>query len=123
MAQWLELDEHTPFPAQIQADDEGPVVLINKFTVPSPEVVDDFVESWRQVADLMARQPGLVSTKLHRGTVGSLTLVNVAEWESTSALRAALTTPEFQAVAQNYPDGVTTSPHIFKKVIEASPAT
>jgi heme-degrading monooxygenase HmoA len=115
-AQLVELDESAPFMAQLGDEDDGPVVLINKFTVPAADVMDDFVDAWAEAAAVMKGQPGFISTQLHKGTAESLTLVNVAEWESKSALRAALGKPEFQATHGKYPDGATSSPHVFRKV-------
>lgn len=114
-ARMEELDERTPFTTQLGPGD-GPVVLVNKFTVPSEEGVDDFVEAWSQAARVMGAQPGFVSTQLHRGLGGSLTFVNVARWESPEALREAITTPEFLATHGGYPDGTVSSPHAFAEV-------
>ena len=64
----------------------------------------------------MQKQPGYVSTQLHRGIGGSTTFINVAVWESVEAMRAAVTSPEFQASFANYPESPVASPHVFKKV-------
>ncbi len=64
----------------------------------------------------MKQQPGFISTQLHRGIAGSTTFVNVAVWESAAALRAAFTSPEFQAHVAHYPDSAVTQPHLFQKV-------
>jgi heme-degrading monooxygenase HmoA len=64
----------------------------------------------------MKRQPGFISTQLHRGTAGSSTFVNVAEWESASALGEAFRSPEFQSRLARYPGSAVASPHVFRKV-------
>jgi len=79
-----EMDEHVPYLQQLQEDD-GPVVLINAFNVP-PEDAHRFIAVWTDDAAFMKRQPGFISTQLHRGTAGSSTFVNVAIWESARGL-------------------------------------
>jgi heme-degrading monooxygenase HmoA len=113
MLTFEEMDRHVSFRQQLAttADDEQ-IVLVNKITVP-PGEVDRAIEAWSEDAAFMQRQPGFVSTQLHRGVGGSSTLVNVAVWESAAALRAAFTSPEFQGRLERYPDGTATSPHVF----------
>lgn len=64
----------------------------------------------------MKAQPGFVSLRMHQGTAGSQLLLNVAVWESTEALAAALSNPEFQRVAAEFPDDVVSYPHIFEEI-------
>jgi heme-degrading monooxygenase HmoA len=64
----------------------------------------------------MKRQPGYISTQLHRGTAGSGTFINVAIWESARALADAFNSPEFQQRVERYPEGTVVSPHVCKKV-------
>jgi heme-degrading monooxygenase HmoA len=78
--------------------------------------VDAFLEAWTADSHFMKAQPGYISTQLHRGIAGSSTFVNVAQWESTDAFRAAVTSPEFQASAERYPQSAVAAPHIFTKV-------
>jgi quinol monooxygenase YgiN len=82
-----EMDERTTYMQQLQ-EDTGPVVLINQFNV-APEEVERFLEVWADDAAFMKRQPGFISTQLHRGTAGSTTFMNVAVWESSRALGEA----------------------------------
>ena len=109
-----EMDEQTTFMQQLQQD-AGPIVLINEFNVAS-EDVESFLEVWADDAAFMKQQPGFISTQLHRGTAGSATFVNAAVWESSSALREAFSSPEFQERAARYPDGAVAAPHVFQKV-------
>ncbi len=44
----------------------------------------------------MKQQPGSISTQLHRGTAGSTTFINLAVWESATALGNAFRSPQFQ---------------------------
>jgi heme-degrading monooxygenase HmoA len=112
--QLRELDEHVNYATQLQ-DDAGPVVLINVFTV-APEDAERFLDAWADDAAFMKRQPGFVSTQLHRGTAGSSTFVNVAEWKSARALGEAFRSPEFQAGIARYPDSAVASPHVFERI-------
>jgi quinol monooxygenase YgiN len=108
------LDPSTAFPVQLQQE-TGPITLVNVFVVPL-ESQDKFLDAWREDAEFMTGRPGCVSTQMHRGTAGSQLLVNVAVWESTQSLFAAFSTPEFQAAAARYPDGITAYPHILEKI-------
>ena len=96
-------------------DTGGAVVLINKFNV-DPEEVDQFLSAWTADAAVMKRQPGFISTQLHRGIAGSSVFINYAIWESTDHFRRAFSNPEFQSKLKDYPPSVVGSPHLFRKV-------
>ena len=113
-AQLREMDERVGFMSQL-GDDDGPIVLINKFNV-APDEVDALLAAWSDDAAWMKQQPGYISTQLHRGTGGSSTFINVAIWESARALGRAFGSPEFQERIGHYPESAITSPHVFKKV-------
>jgi heme-degrading monooxygenase HmoA len=112
--QLREIDERVTYSQQLQEGD-GPVVLINQFNL-APADVESFLRAWADDATFMKRQPGFISTQLHRGTAGSTTFVNVAVWESARALGEAFRSPEFQARAARYPDDAIAAPHVFTKV-------
>lgn len=114
MPQFVEMDASVPLAAQL-ADEGGPVVLINTFTV-APEEADALLEAWAGDAAIMKRQPGFVSTQLHRGIAGSSVFLNYAVWRSTADFRAAFSNPEFRARLGAYPASVKASPHLFRKV-------
>jgi heme-degrading monooxygenase HmoA len=114
VVQFRELDDRVPFADQLR-ESEGPIVFMNTFHV-APEDVDAFMEVWTADAEFMKKQPGYIRTQLHRGVAGSTTFINVAEWESVEAFRAAAGNPEFQASLARYPDSAIASPHIFTKV-------
>jgi heme-degrading monooxygenase HmoA len=109
-----ELDDRVTFAEQLRADD-GPVVLINRFTV-APADVERFLAVWADDAGYMKEQPGFISTQLHRGIAGSTTFVNVAVWESARALGAAVGSPGFRERSANYPDSAVAAPHVFERV-------
>jgi quinol monooxygenase YgiN len=108
------LDPTTPFPAQLQQE-TGPITLVNVFVVPAA-LQEAFLAAWKEDAEFMKARPGCISTQMHRGTADSQQLINIAIWESTQALFAAFSTPEFQAAAGRYPEGITAYPHIFQKI-------
>ncbi|HBO5296355.1 TPA: antibiotic biosynthesis monooxygenase [Pseudomonas aeruginosa] len=104
------------FPIELQLGIEAePVVLVNLFT---QDAVDEpaFLEAWKDDAEFMKRQPGFISTQLHRAIGESPTYLNYAVWESTEAFRAAFTHPEFIAKLSAYPSSAVATPHLFQKV-------
>jgi len=72
--------------------------------------------TWQDDAAFMKRQPGFISTQLHRALGESPTYLNYAVWESTAHYRAAFGHPEFRAKLPTYPSSVVASPHLFQKV-------
>ncbi len=114
MVTFVEMDEGVSIQDQLK-DTGGPVVLINKFTV-KPEEADRLLEAWTADAAWMKRQPGFISTQLHRGIAGSGTFLNYAVWESTAHFREAFSNPEFRTKLVHYPPSAVASPHLFRKV-------
>lgn len=108
------LDPSTPLMSQFQ-EKTGPITLINTISVPR-ELMAEFMVAFQEDASYMKSSPGFISAQLHRGTADSQLLVNVAVWESTEALFAAFSNPEFQAKASQYPDGIVAYPHVFEKI-------
>jgi heme-degrading monooxygenase HmoA len=113
--QLREMDERVTYLQQLQEDGGRPVVLINVFNV-APEDAERLLEAWADDVAFMKEQAGFISTQLHRGTAGSSTFVNVAEWESARALGKAFGSAEFQQRLARYPASATASPHVFEKV-------
>jgi heme-degrading monooxygenase HmoA len=104
------------FPIQRQlAVDAAPVVLVNLFTLDKADE-QTFLQIWQDDAAFMKRQPGFVSTQLHRAIGEGATYLNCAVWESTAHFRAAFTHPEFRAKISAYPSSAVASPHLFQKV-------
>lgn len=114
MAELAALDGRTSIVQQLDAD-QSPVVLVNVFTV-DPEEADALVEAWADDADYMKRQPGFISTQLHRGVGDSATFMNYAVWESVAAFKAAFSSPEFQRRIGHYPKSAVSRPQLFAKV-------
>jgi heme-degrading monooxygenase HmoA len=112
----IEMDEKVKLITQMEAI-VAPVILINKFNV-KPEEVDQFLKSWAADAEIFKRQPGFISTQLHRGIAGSCVFINYAVWESTEHYKRAFNNPELSGAwsLEKFPASTTASPHLFKKI-------
>lgn len=108
------LDPDFPIDRQL-AIEAGPVVLVNLFTL-APADEAGFLAIWQDDAAFMKRQPGFISTQLHRALGDSPTYLNCAVWESTAAFRAAFGDPDFVAKLSAYPSSAVAAPHLFEKV-------
>lgn len=108
------LDPAFPIDRQL-AVDATPVVLVNLFTLDKADETA-FLDAWQKDAAFMKRQPGFISTQLHRAIGDSPTYLNYAVWESTAHFRTAFTHPEFKAGLAAYPSSGVASPHLFQKV-------
>ncbi len=115
MPELKEMNDKVGLGQQLQANEDGSIVLINVFTV-DPEDEDALLASWAHDAEFMKAQPGYISTQLHKAIGGSATYLNYAVWESVESFRNAFTNPEFQQRIGRYPDSATVSPHLFKKL-------
>ncbi|MBX4892257.1 MULTISPECIES: antibiotic biosynthesis monooxygenase family protein [Rhizobium] len=111
------MDPTFPINRQIELE-ASPVVLINLFTL---DLADEtkFLEVWQDDAAFMKRQPGFISTQLHRAIGEKPTYLNYAIWESNAHFRAAFVHPEFRAKTSAYPSSAIASPHLFQKVAVA----
>jgi heme-degrading monooxygenase HmoA len=114
MVAFVEMDKTVSIQAQLE-DTGGPVILINQFIV-NPDEAEQLVRAWADDAAWMKRQPGFISTQLHRGIANSSVFLNYAVWESTAHFRAAFMNPEFQTKLGHYPSSTIASPHLFRKV-------
>jgi quinol monooxygenase YgiN len=114
MPNLVEMDEKVSLFAQMEKR-AGPVILINKFNV-TPSEVDQLLKVWAEDAAFMKRQPGFISTQLHRGIGGRCVFVNYAVWESVEGFKNAFTQPDFQDAIKKYPSSVVGSAHLFQKV-------
>lgn len=108
------LDPSFPIERQL-AIDVSPVVLVNVFTLDKADE-QTFLKAWQDDADFMKRQPGFISTQLHRAIGESPTYLNYAVWETTAHFRAAFAHPEFRATLSAYPSSAVAAPHLFQKV-------
>ncbi len=72
------LDPSFPIERQLGID-AGHVVLVNVFTLDRADE-PSFLKVWRDDAAFMKRQPGFISTQLHRALGDSPTYLNYAVW-------------------------------------------
>ena len=114
MLQLQPLDVKVPIFRQLEAD-ESPVVLVNIFQVHEADV-PAVLEAWAVDGAWMKRQPGFISTQLHRGIGGSTVLMNYAVWESVAHFRTAFNHPEFKQSLARYPSSTVASPHLFTRL-------
>jgi len=114
MVQLKPLDENVPIFHQLNAD-VSPVVLVNVFTV-SESDIPALLKAWEDDANWMKKQPGYISTQLHRGIAGSTVFMNYALWESVAYFRAAFTHPDFKKAREHYPSSAVASPHLFTRL-------
>ncbi|MBT8368742.1 MAG: antibiotic biosynthesis monooxygenase [Deltaproteobacteria bacterium] len=77
------------------------VIVINPFEVPEGKE-DEALAMWDKFADYFRKQPGYVSTKLHRAMNpdARFHLINIAEWESVEHFQAALNSEELKKLAE-----------------------
>ena len=108
------LDPAFPIERQI-AIEASPAVLVNVFTLDKADE-QTFLKAWQDDAIFMKRQPGFISTQLHRAIGESPTYLNYAVWQTAADFRAAFTHPEFRAKISAYPSSAVASPHLFQKV-------
>jgi heme-degrading monooxygenase HmoA len=108
------LDPDFPIERQLALDATG-VVLVNVFTLDRADE-QTFLQAWQNDAVFMKRQPGFISTQLHRAIGESPTYLNYAVWETTADFRAAFSHPEFRAKLSAYPSSAVASPHLFQKL-------
>ena len=111
---FAEMDPAVTIAEQLE-DGGGPVVLVNTLVVPA-EDADRMLAAWTRDAEVMKRQPGFISTQMHRGIAGSGVFLNYAVWESAAHFKAAFANPAFREKLGEYPPSAKVTPHLFRKV-------
>ncbi|MDW3682766.1 antibiotic biosynthesis monooxygenase family protein [Cupriavidus sp. CV2] len=114
MPRFEPLDPTYPVARQVDID-TGPIVMINLLTM-APEDEAAFLAAWTADSLFMKRQPGFISTQLHRAIGENPTYLNYAVFDSVAAWRVAFRTPEFQEKLKAHPASVVARPHLFAKV-------
>lgn len=76
------------------------VIVINPFEVPKGKE-NEALATWEKFADYFRKQPGYVSTALHRAISpdARFHLVSISEWASAEQFGAALQNPQVKAIA------------------------
>lgn len=108
------LDKNVPIFEQLNAK-QSPVVLLNIFNV-AEEEGPALIKAWKNDANWMKKQPGYISSQLHKAIAGSTVFMNYAVWDSVEDFKNAFTHPEFQEKLKAYPCSAITSPHLFGKI-------
>src|SRR6516162_1772153 len=121
MLQLRPLGPNVPIVEQLGSE-LSPVVLINLFQVAESDI-PALLRAWEDDANWMKRQPGYISTQLHRAIGGSNLFLNYAELESLAHFRAAFNHPDFKQAPQHYPSSVVASPHLFSRIAVPSLCT
>ena len=121
MVEFKPLDPDCPIQQQLEVE-AGPVVLLNVFTV-GPDDHDQLVAAWRDDALWMKKQPGYISTQMHKAIGNSNMYLNYAIWDSVADFRAAFSNPEFKNALSHYPSSAVTAPHLFEKIAVANCCT
>ena len=80
------------------------VVLINVFEVPEGRDAE-FLQGWMAALDFLQRQPGYISTQLHRSLdpAARFRFVNVAAWATPADFQAAVNQPDFADLRRAMP--------------------
>ena len=73
------------------------VILINPFEVPEGKE-DECLVFWEKAAEFMRRQPGFISTRLHKAVSpeARFHFINVAEWESAEHFQTVIESAAFK---------------------------
>jgi len=114
MIQFRPFDPAFPIDRQLGLD-VAPVVLVNLFILDKADE-QVFLKAWGEDAQFMQRQPGYISTQVHRAIGDGCAYLNYAIWETNAAFRAAFSNPQFRAKLSAYPSSVVASPLLFQKV-------
>ncbi|GGL47098.1 antibiotic biosynthesis monooxygenase family protein [Nocardia jinanensis] len=109
-----------------KAATDRPVTLVNAFSVPMTQK-NRFLSRWKDNARCMTMAAGFIRARMLQAVNenAELTFINVAEWESGTALDAARTNPEWKQSIQRMNDDpaldVTALPMVYRTVIDAAP--
>src|SRR3546814_6275626 len=84
--EYLRTDPNVSFDDQLNSDHQGPVILISLYSAPE-EQMDALLKGWTERAEMMLKQPGLISVQMHRGIAGASILRSE---EHTSELQSLM---------------------------------
>ena len=105
------------------ATENGPITFVNAFEI-DHEQLDAFLVGWRERAEFMSKQPGFRSLRLLRALSADtrFQLINVAQWDSADAHRAATAHDFFIASTGRAVDDldVTPNPGYYRVAIEVT---
>ena len=110
-----EMDPRVSLQEQFADDTGEPVTLMISFTM-APEDVEAFKAAWADDAAFDKTQPGFISTQLHQGICGSSMFLEYAVFENAAAVAAISRQPQFGPLREAYPDSVTESILLLRRV-------
>ena len=95
----------------------GNITVINPFEVPQGRE-DETLSMWEAFAEYFRKQPGYISTELHKAIDPSsrFLFVNIAKWESADAFQSALNNPELMEVAKGLPSDIPHFPGLYEVI-------
>lgn len=93
------------------------ITVINPFEVPQGRE-DEALTMWETFAEYFRKQPGYISTRLHKAinSDAKFYLINIAEWESAEAFQTAIGNPELQEVAKDLPSDIPSYPGLYEVI-------
>lgn len=93
------------------------VITINPFEVPKGRE-EEALATWEKFAEYFRKQPGYLSTKLHRalGPEAKFHLVSISEWESPEHFMKALQGPELQKIAATASKDISYYPGLYQMI-------
>ena len=93
------------------------VIVINPFEVPEGGE-EQALAIWEKFAEFFCKQPGYVSTRLHRAVSpdARFHLVSISEWVSTEQFAAALQNPKVRTIAEGGMDGLRYYPGLYEVI-------
>ena len=93
------------------------VSLINPFEVTKGRE-DECLAFWEKAAEFMRRQPGFISTSLHKAVSpeARFHFINVAEWESAEHFQSAIENQAFKALTAPYMELFPHYPGLYKVI-------
>ena len=95
----------------------GNITVINPFEVP-PGREDETLSMWEAFAEYFRKQPGYISTELHKAIDpdARFLFVNIAKWESADAFQSALNNPDLMEVAKGLPSDIPHYPGLYEVI-------
>ena len=93
------------------------VILINPFQVPEGKE-DECLAFWEKAAEFIRRQPGFISTRLHKAVSSEARFhfINVAEWESAEHFQSVIESEAFKTLTAPYMELFPHYPGLYKVI-------
>jgi heme-degrading monooxygenase HmoA len=73
---------------------------------------------WEAFAEYFRKQPGYISTELHKAIDpdAKFQFINIAKWESADAFQSAPNNPEIMEVAKDLPSDIPHYPGLYEVI-------